>query len=402
MFEYCGLYVDDYNKEQHIENARIDSMRKEQLKSLDIENGIILPAKADPSVNWGIGGVQYPDFTFVEESKTPRFFGGNYEYDHQNIEKVDETVVYMGPFLCHWGHFICDQISRLWYVLPDIENCKIAYCGWNWGHPQTALWGNFLEFMHLLGLKDEQLIDIQKPTQFSHVIIPDISFADNAFYYQEFADIFKAVTSSVKKEDFEYHEKVYFSRGKFPGAQEKERGEEELENFFVENGYHVMIPEQMSLRQQIYYYQYAKHIAAVEGSITHSIVFAGKNLEVTILNKMNVINGYQRIIDNMMKLNITYVDVYMLDEPVCFGLGPFLIGINGHLKQYAKDRGMKLPKFSLETSRNNIKNSLWYKAKYKEIYSDAHNKSMLESQSICVERLKKEWLEEKQRRAAND
>ena len=387
MFHYSGLYVDEMNRGFYLDNENEELLRSEHPTFTSIENGIILPAKPAPGIPWGAGGVLREDYSFVEESKSPSIFGGKYEYDQNSLRVMDEEVVYMGPFLCHWGHFICDQISRLWYILRDVEHCKVAYCGWNWGNPKTDLWGSFLEFMHLLGLKDDQLINVQKPTRFRRVIVPELTFYRGKYFCKEYLDIFHRVCASVRPDDFEQIDKVYFTRRQFSGARDRDRGEENLERFFQANGYTVIAPEKLSLRQQVFYYQYAKEIAALAGSITHSILFASDNLKVTILNKMNLTNGYQMVVDSMVNADITYVDVYLSTKPVCFGYGPFLVGITDYLKQYAEDRNMTLPQETFAFKLLGRQQQAWYEKKYVDTYANAGRRQELENQNRAVQAL---------------
>lgn len=387
MGNYIDLYVNNENEKAYRNNEKRDYLRKTPLTAKEVENGIILPAKGDPSVSWALGGVLDKDGNFIKESRTKNefVFGGVYEYDKNSVQQYDETVVFMGPFICHWGHFICDQISRLWYVLPDIKKYRVAYCGWNWGSEQTSLWGNFLEFMHLLGLDDDQLIDVKTPMQFRSVIIPEFSFIPNEFYTQnyyteEFKNIFRTVTGNVKVTEVDVYSHIYFTRGKFSGALSKERGEDKIEALFAANGYKVFSPEQLSLSEQIYYMNNCEYIAAISGSITHNLLFARSGQKVIVLNKMDSKNEYQMLIDNIMDVNISYVDVFAKVFPVCFGLGPFLIGINRNLTKFLKDYGMKIPtrlKFNL---LGLIKNYVWYLYKYAKTYANARNRRDLREQ----------------------
>jgi hypothetical protein len=387
MGHYIDLYVNKGNEEAYRDNEKRDYLRKTALTAKEVVQGIILPAKGDPSVSWALGGVLDKDDNFIKESRTKNeyVFGGFYEYDKNSVQQYDETVVFMGPFICHWGHFICDQISRLWYVLPDIKKYRVAYCGWNWGSEQTSLWGNFLEFMHLLGLSDDQLIDVKTPMQFRSVIIPEFSFIPNEYYIQnyfteEFKDIFRIVTGNVKTPTSTAPSHIYFTRGKFSGAMTKEYGEDKIEALFEANGYKIFSPEQLSLSEQIYYLNHSECMAAVSGSITHNFLFAKIGQKVIVLNKMDSVNEYQMLIDNIMDVNISCIDVYKKMLPVCFGLGPFLIGVNGNLKRFLKDSNMTLPAKLRFNPLAIIRGYVWYLYKYAIIYTKKSNLKNLRSQ----------------------
>ncbi|MGV2686459.1 DUF563 domain-containing protein, partial [Clostridium perfringens] len=145
--------------------------------------------------------------------------------------------------------------------LPDVKKYRIAYCGWDWGNVETSLHGNFLEFMHLLGLSDEQLIDVQTPMQFQSVIIPEFSYIERDYYTEEFKNIYRTVVSNVNVSGIKPYSHIYFTRRKFPYARNKERGEKDIEALFVANGYKVISPEKLTLSEQIYYMNNCDYMA---------------------------------------------------------------------------------------------------------------------------------------------
>ena len=46
------------------------------------------------------------------------------EFNYDYVNDIDEEVVFFGPFVKHWGHFICDQISRSWFILDNPKKYK--------------------------------------------------------------------------------------------------------------------------------------------------------------------------------------------------------------------------------------------------------------------------------------
>ena len=99
-------------------------------------------------------------------------------------------------------------------------------------------------------------------------------------------------------------------------------------------------------------------------------MFVKSNINVTILNKANMINNYQMVIDHMTVASITYVDVYKNIFPVLFGLGPFLITVNNNLCKWGKMKCTK--KLTLKLS-----DYIWYIRCYHRIYSNSSNKNLL-------------------------
>lgn len=373
------LYIGEKQKPFYLDSHNY--LKKGKLSTKTVKNGTILPAAKDENgaAIWAAGGVIDEKGDFVEESKNDYLFGGKYDYDTTRVKYIDEEVVFFGPFVKHWGHFICDQINRLWYVKNNPTKYKIAYCGWNWGDEQSDIDNNFLKLIELLGCKKSQLINIKQPTKFKKIIIPERAFIGGQFYSKEFEEMIDIIVKNSLKENDSSPERVYFSRTKF--AAEKERGEEKIEKQFRKNGYSVVYPEQLSLTEQIAYFNKAKKVAMVSGSISHNLMFTRTNtVDAAIINKLILENKYQFVIDHLTKANISYVDCFVNLRSVCFGLGPFLLTTTKYLKQYFKDNNLKIAK----AHRITLSDLIWYYRTYHKIYSNPNNKDSLKRQSKAL------------------
>lgn len=123
---------------KYCELEQLDDFRKVTDDSLFVhkyDNAIILPNK-NLGPPFGIGGVRDSTGEFVKESGSSEssdiYYGGDYEIDESSIETSDYDVVYFGLFFKHWGHFLVDLVTRMWYVCKsDIANIQgIAYIGY--------------------------------------------------------------------------------------------------------------------------------------------------------------------------------------------------------------------------------------------------------------------------------
>ncbi|MCI8588552.1 MAG: glycosyltransferase family 61 protein [Bacilli bacterium] len=373
--KYQCLYMNDKQKIKYQKIAGRNYKSEESLEKTVVKNGIILPGKPDlynenPKL-WSIGGVVDSEGHFIESSSTRYFYGGNYEVDLDRASKVNEKVIFFGPFVAHWGHFLCDQISRLWYVLDHPNEYKIAYCSWG-----LELYGNFMELFELVGIPPEQIIDVSSPTCFQEVIIPDVSFIPGEFYTDEFERLIDHIVKNCTISKKNIPEKIYFTRSNLIGNNDKEHGEDNIATTLIHNGYEVLSPETLSLREQIFYINHAKQIAMLSGSIAHNLMFCRKETEVIIFNKIDLINDYQSVIDHMTRAKITYVDAYMKILPVLFGNGPFLFKVSKYFKQFLKDQGMQI----VSTRGIQIRDYFWYFKQYYKIYKIPQYREFLKAQ----------------------
>ena len=118
MSKYVDLYIAPKSIEAYKVNSEKNFLLDRSLKVDVVEHGLILPSKEDTrSIGkklWAIGGVLDMAGDFVTLSELGSLWGGKYDYGSDEELLIDEDVLFMGPFIAHLGHFICDEISRLW------------------------------------------------------------------------------------------------------------------------------------------------------------------------------------------------------------------------------------------------------------------------------------------------
>ena len=320
----------------------------EKMQCLEIDQGIVLPRRfSDNGPLWGIGGVCDSNNNFVELS----FYDGGWakhggKYDWQQEEYIDEEVMYFGVFLKHWGHFLVDLLGRAWYLPKIEEHVKVVYIG------EEDPVGNYLEFFELLGIKPEQLLHVTKPTRFRKVIVPQFACRPCIWYTDEYLSTFDYLADKVEKEQYvpagmENLDKVYFARLNFGKAAQTEFGENQIAEWMKVNGYTIISPEKLTLRDQIYIWNHAKEIVCLNGSIPINIMFSkNKNLKLVVMNKTSLIHKNLDLFILMRDCKATFLDVYrepVKGYPKSIGAGPFLLGISEDIKEYSKQHGMELP-----------------------------------------------------------
>lgn len=323
---------------------KIDGMykRKSKLIVKECNNAYILPRKyKKDGPGWGLGGVVDNNNNFIDLSSYHGGWidqGGYYDFDEYSF--IDETVIYMGLFFKHWGHFLVDLLPRLWYLARSSssnENFKVAYIG------EEEPDGNYLELFELIGINNSQLIRISTPTQFTKIIIPEFSCRPCIWFTDEYVAMFdKIVTNALKMVSVPDYLKninrVYFSRTNLKKAKMTEFGEKLIENIYKNNDYLIISPEELNLKEQIYIWNNANEIICLNGTIPINVVFSmNKNLQLTILNKTSLehLNLYLFLL--MRKVEYEFVDVYIelfKNIPKSIGTGPFLLSITKEFRNY--------------------------------------------------------------------
>ncbi|MGQ7458214.1 glycosyltransferase 61 family protein [Streptococcus suis] len=356
-------YLDEFTKNDFMKLTSKQYLLNKKLVVEVVENATVLPPKyyetrilnklGMQALLIGQGGIVDKKGAYVEQS-AQRAVGmrdrvvGAYEFNKNKLDRYDEKVIYLNYFIKQWGHFLLDVIGRLWYPLKYDREIKIVYTCYS--GKETRLAGNYLEFFKLLGIDESRLILVNKPTQFSQVIVPESSILPGGYYTEEYREIFNKLVSNVQiTQTNSFSEKIYCSRSKLSIARSKEIGETEIEKIFLANGYSPIYTETMTLTEQIQVLNSAKTIVMSSGSLAHNLLFITKDIDVFILNKTYRVNLHQFLINEISKAKIKVVDYYLAPLPILYGYGPFLMDITQPLQNFFDDNDFEYRNISVLT-----------------------------------------------------
>ncbi|WP_241570106.1 glycosyltransferase 61 family protein, partial [Rosenbergiella collisarenosi] len=308
-----------------------------------IPNGIILPFKKNDS--WGLGGVVDNDFNYISSSGYQDWlsFGGKYEINLSDVLICNEEVIWMGKFNSHWGHFLLDDVSRLWFLLENYNNQIIAYVS-----EDNEITDNFLQFIYGLGIARDKLLRVSKPTRFKNIIIPECSKnrgVINPIYHDIFLKVRENILSSNSKkfEDLD----IYLSRSSFDSGKNKEIGEKAIEDIFNKQGFKSIYPEKLTLQEQVILWNNARKIACLNGTIPLNILFTNERKDLIVLNKTSRRHSNLfDVIDITNSRGVVFINVFcsFYDKSVRYlGEGPFIFNNLDSLRDYF---GLKNSKYN--------------------------------------------------------
>ncbi|MCR4754331.1 MAG: glycosyltransferase family 61 protein [Lachnospiraceae bacterium] len=326
-----------------------------------IHNGIVLPKSDLYAMR---GGVTDENGEFVKESSVDhegtfmRIIGG-YDIAATDVDESrrKEEVIYLGYFLRHWGHFLMDCSTRMWILLDDqYKDCKIVFPN----HPGVIRDGNYDRFLELLGVNENRIVSIDRPTRFKEVIVPDEGrLSSKNIHSGKWYAIFDKVVENAQYDKKNIPKKVYFSRSRFG---KPELGEEEIQRNFEINGYAVVYPERLSLDEQIGIFQCAEEVVSQNSSICMNVVFAKEGLKWLIINKYSAIHDNFTELRYRKKLDLTYIDAYsdrFNKYGNMIGTMPYLVSFNENLKRYFMDHSMGYETFGVGYRIKNVVVYLW-------------------------------------------
>lgn len=211
-----NLFVHDMKKWQT--NCRSHEIDHAQVH--EYENALILPLRQKPEFNTpeGVyeGGVCSENFTFIG-GRRRRFKAEHANWDCDSSYKVEdddivsrnETVIFGGCIIDHFGHALLDGTARMWYLPDAPSGMKIVFLR----YPRsTNTPFDALRFVELMGIDMSRVEIIDKPTKFDRVIVPDEAIYPMDAYRAEYVKTFDAIRDNIKPME---DKKIYLSRSHF-------------------------------------------------------------------------------------------------------------------------------------------------------------------------------------------
>ena len=330
------------------------------------KNATILPLRRDPSFGllFGKGGVVDCDGNYVELSSIP--LRVQYSYPFENPEYRDEKVGYCGYLVSHWGHYLIEGVTRLWYFLENDATID-KYVFFLDENEEREIKGNYREFLELLKIWDKLEI-INKPTTYREVIVPERGIVCLKSYSPKLLSVFDTVAENVIPDpSWETPEKIYYSRSRFQKGMQFEFGFAALDNFFEKNGYTILYPEKVPLSRMIHYIRNAKVVASLSGSLPHNMLFANQGQKVEIVERLVISDDNQTDVNRMRELDVTYIDANIPVYTIDF-VGPFIMGYTPELQRFAEDHGYLPPDNQYLTKKHYKQCFVKYMKSYQDLY----------------------------------
>ena len=148
-------------------------------------------------------------------------------------------------------------------------------------------------------------------------------------------DDFDAVRSRVEPSPFK---KVYFSRAKF-----KKRdvfNEDLFEDYWRDRGFHIVYPEDCTLREEVAYLSGADELVATIGTLSHNFLFAKPGARATVLLRTGVPLRLQLLIGKARGLNCDYVESFRNVLPTSHNDGSFFLFPTPLFREFLGSRDM--------------------------------------------------------------
>ena len=241
----------------------------------------------------------------------------------KKLRKVSGTAIYVGYFqIYHYGLFMTESISRLWYLAKNLEHPVLVQGIDN----RLALRQNYIDFFFkIAGLDNERLSHFSTPTLIEKVIVPypSVSLECEIFDAQKIVPEAIANNYLQKRKVSRTSQPLYLSRKKMPSYKRLIYNENELEQMLADRGCAIVDTQELPLGEQIALINKHDTIISTMGSALHNILFnvtGQKN--IVCLGYEDYINPNFLMYDAIKKVSATYIAGLQRD-PSCNKKGNF-------------------------------------------------------------------------------
>lgn len=207
------------------------------------------------------------------------------EQDLTGLRTLDRALFAGSIGYDHYGHFITEQIARLWPLLDDrwADWPLLFHCGRPM-HPQYILhrdYHSFAPYQQALlesipGFAADRLLFLDHPVRIRHALLPDPAFVT----HQLGATCLRTLTRRCAEAHLPpgpgpRRKKLYFSRTRLSDQQRKVAGEARLQQRLVEQfGFELCHPQELDFAAQVRLINSADVVAGTVGSALHNLLFA--------------------------------------------------------------------------------------------------------------------------------
>lgn len=263
-----------------------------------------LTAFPDNDPQWG---VYQSDGTLIEAAAHKRGPGrlllGQSErmWPRQDFAYIDETAVYGGLTIPHFGHFLLSSLSRHWRNWKDSFPSAKIYM-----HTMENLdvWlarPYIRQIMGALGYDAADFVPISTPLRVRHLIVPAASFVEQIEGYAAFGETGRLIGERLWRGPpaNQRPEPAYLSKENLKDGVWRVENESELVKIFRAAGIRIVYPEMLSLPDQIRIFAEHSTIIGLVGSAFHASLFSSCGRRLIGINPSEYLNSNFVMIDKI-------------------------------------------------------------------------------------------------------
>ena len=252
------------------------------------------------------GGGFTSDLIFIDETAAER---GPLEnpfarptLQGQTFNLIDQTLIYGGWHLKHFGHFLVETMGWLWVqeILSSSETVFSTPYGWGPSAPEQII-------LDLLQVRPATEIQ-GRNLEISRLLVGDPLISPRRHVYTYLGDFARRLGAKlVEEEPTGEMRPVYISRKTVSSPTSYISNEADLEDLFASLGFEIVSPQDLSFGEQVNLLNRAPFIVGQIGSFFHAAMFSTKKHQRLYMCQP-VVNGNFLLTDAVSEGQSTYLN----------------------------------------------------------------------------------------------
>jgi len=217
-----------------------------------------------------------------------------------------------------------ETLPRYWCGRRFYEGLKILV------HAEKTLDSLFAlpwlaDFFSLLGLERKDFVVFERPTRIRMLIVAGSAFEENHFAHKAFARYCNEL-GEKHGEDIADGRPIYLSRAQYKSEMRQINGEPEVGAYLAREGFSIVAPETLQVRQQLRLFSEHRPTVGFVGSAFHNSIFCRRPVGVA-LTCDGLISSNFTLMDQANEARIQYVtapeitlEKFVLGQPALYRL----------------------------------------------------------------------------------
>jgi capsular polysaccharide biosynthesis protein len=225
-----------------------------------------------------------------------------------NLEVIDEPLMYCGPFMLHYGHFLTTTLPRFWQASLHPRRRLRLLCH---AHQPPSKWFECPFVAHTLGaigIGPADFVWLDRPAVIRKLWIPRPAMREQHFVHRAFESLAVAIgrIHGVHCEP-QSNRTIYLSKTRLRSGITRFEHEEKLEQHLAARGFEIVHPEELPFPDQLRLLAGAHTITGTLGSGFHTSVFLDRPSRIVALAPRDVLNSNYVLIDILKENKSLYL-----------------------------------------------------------------------------------------------
>lgn len=290
------------------------NFRTAPLRIRVVENAIYMPSSTkvyvDRDPHWGIyteAGELVAEAAY-ERMAHRELVGQSRSLDLTGIDIVDgpfQEMVYAGPIVAHYGHFILASLARLW-AIDDSRPALFHSFPPIFDHGARFI----VEMIAAVGLTRDNAFSFDCPTRIRRLFVPEPSIVEQCYTTPAYSATAAKVGAKIPTTERFGRKDFYISKARMNSGVICLADEEVVERAFQTAGFEIVHPETLPLADQVSLFRSARTVVGTVSSAFHTAALAPEATGRHVLfDYTRTPNANYRLLDIGIQADVSYYSI---------------------------------------------------------------------------------------------